>query len=831
MQTQFPYVPAIDGLRAIAVLAVMAFHLDPAFLPGGFAGVDVFFVISGYVVARSLIGRADESFGRFLLGFYSRRVRRIVPALIVCVLATSLLTVLFIPDSWLSSTTSQVGLFAFFGLSNLALVWFQDDYFSPRTDFNPFVHTWSLGVEEQFYFVFPLLIFIWFRWFRKPSAMPAGALINSLIPILAVISLYIAYHMGQQRPDWAYYMLPARFWELAAGVVLFQLQARQKLPTLSTSLASLCLLAGIILMAAGFIWADKNAFPYPWAVLPVAGTVLALWAVSGTEGRPLPLASVFTTTVAITIGKLSYSLYLWHWPVYTLMRWTTGLHTPALMGTAIALTFILAAVSYHFIETPVRRARPLAQPAWRAVAVGGVAITLFWASANTLFENRADLTLSTTGQTDLWYPYTYPDAPEYYPVTGKPEAAPALTGRQMFVTGNSHTGAYTTMVKLLEQRHGITTHLHQTGHCALGNMLYPIEPLAGCETTADDYLSFLKEQANPGDMVFLASLRTHRLSDQWYRKPPEQVLAHSQSQAALADVQAAREEAKQLVNALEDMGLIVLLDYPKPVLKAPPYRCSDWFNGGNPICTGDLGTARSFMDQLRAPVVRSMQQLRATASNVYLWDPMPALCTGHQCAPFDKTGRPLFFDGDHLSAHGNRVLYSGFEERVLSAYAACDTCPPAPGTVIPDFDSTVQKGERVTFEAGSQGQQYLGKGWSNPEHWGNWTAGNTATLYLPLANGDVRSLKVEAHPLISDSHLRQRINATMNGIPAGSVTLNEDSGPDFELKVPQAAQRALKENKVLVLELELPNATSPAQAGINGDPRVLALGLTAVTLE
>src|SRR5690554_3169726 len=170
MNKHYPYVPAIDGLRAIAVLAVMVYHLNTSWLPGGFAGVDVFFVISGYVVSRSLVGRTGESFGQFLAGFYSRRIRRIIPALIVCLLVTSLFTVLFIPESWLSSTIRQVGLYAFFGLSNLALVWYQDDYFSPRAEFNPFVHTWSLGVEEQFYFIFPVLMFFWFRYCGQPGS-------------------------------------------------------------------------------------------------------------------------------------------------------------------------------------------------------------------------------------------------------------------------------------------------------------------------------------------------------------------------------------------------------------------------------------------------------------------------------------------------------------------------------------------------------------------------------------------------------------------------------------------------------------------------------------
>ncbi len=228
----------------------MLYHLDSSFLPGGFAGVDVFFVISGYVVARSLSGRTGESFGSFLLGFYSRRVRRIVPALVLCLTATALLTVLFIPDSWLSSTTSQVGLYAFFGLSNLALVWFQDDYFSPRAEFNPFVHTWSLGVEEQFYFLFPLLIFLWFRSFRQPKRAPTVIIADALIPALALISLYTAFYMGQHRSDWAYYMLPARFWELAVGVILFQLQAKGRIPNLSRKYAPAILAAGLLLIGA-----------------------------------------------------------------------------------------------------------------------------------------------------------------------------------------------------------------------------------------------------------------------------------------------------------------------------------------------------------------------------------------------------------------------------------------------------------------------------------------------------------------------------------------------------------------------------------------------------
>ena len=163
IQTPHGYIPGIDGLRAVAVLSVLLFHMRGSFLPGGFAGVDVFFVISGYVVSASLLHRHDNHIGRYLLAFYARRIVRIFPALLVCVLLTGVATTMLVPASWLSQTTAYTGLASIFGLSNFALVWFSDGYFSPRAEFNPFTHTWSLAVEEQFYLVFPVMFYAWFR--------------------------------------------------------------------------------------------------------------------------------------------------------------------------------------------------------------------------------------------------------------------------------------------------------------------------------------------------------------------------------------------------------------------------------------------------------------------------------------------------------------------------------------------------------------------------------------------------------------------------------------------------------------------------------------------
>ena len=659
--TRHTYIPAIDGLRAIAVLAVIAFHLDAQLLPGGFVGVDIFFVISGYVVARSLVAHAHEGFGEFLIGFYSRRIRRILPALVLCLLVTVVFTVLLIPDSWLASTIEQTALFAFFGMSNFALVWFQDGYFSPRAEFNPFVHTWSLSVEEQFYLVFPFLIYFWFK--SKADARDSVKVLNALmLPLLGLASLIVAATVTHARADWSFYMLPSRFWELAAGVVLFQWQHKGWMPNLRSPLVkSGVMLVGFAFIAWGLIAADAQAFPYPWAGVPVIGTFLLLWSVSST-GAQSPLAGCLKHRLVIYIGKISYSLYLWHWPVFVLMRWTVGLESLWLKAIALFVTFALAIISYVVVETPARKANWLKLPKRRAIYLGLTVIGLSWLVSAQMFTNRHQLSLSVTSNGWMWYPYAYEEP-------NRPDASEQLLrGRQIFVIGNSHTVAYEAMISLLEQRQGIKATLMPTGQCSVGNLHYPVKDIPGCETLIKDYLDRILQQSQPGDLVMFASLRAHRFTDQWERRDPQQVLKKATSPSESERVVAARLETLPILRELQNKGLFVLFDAPKPVLLGPAYRCSDWFNKHNPICDGGFAISEPLMRQLREPVMQSMAQVADDFSNVRLWDPLPYLCHSGQCAPFDKDGQPLFLDGDHLSGHGNRVLYPSFEATVLDIY-------------------------------------------------------------------------------------------------------------------------------------------------------------------
>jgi len=643
-------------------MAVMAFHLQVSYLTAGFAGVDVFFVISGYVVSKSLAEREYQSLGSTLSAFYARRISRIIPALIVMLFVVSILTVLFIPASWLSKTTSITGLSAFAGVSNIALILSSDGYFSPRADFNPFVHTWSLGVEEQFYLLFPPVYLLWLRW-REQSGLQ-GVIAWTALPLLSIASLYSAYWMADNAPDWGYYLLPSRFWELAAGAMLYQCHAHKRLLPHSDHVASLQLIAGLALLTAGLVYSDKEHFPYPWALLPVLGTVLAINAIIAPKGRSGLFHRLLRCSAIRYLGTLSYSLYLWHWPVYTLMRWTSGLESLVQQLFAVSLTLLLSILSYHIIEKSLQQfnRRRQAVPSM-VLAIGLSAITLLFFSSQSLFEHREQLSLSQTRDSYNWYAYKHP-------VLDVADGGQVLAGRRLFAIGDSHTGAYSTLFNEAKKRLGIAVASYFIGPCNVGNMLYAMGDNPACKTRLERAMAKLKKAAKPGDIVILASLRSYRLSDHWWSKDPNEMLAYSASDEAASTLIEARAETSALIKRLQQMQLEVIIDAPKPVFSAPPFRCADWFNRDNPICQRGLSIDRTFLLQLRGPVMTALIELTQQHPNLHLWDPLPILCPNKICSAFDASAKPLFFDGDHLSGHGNRVLYPDFSRLLKEIWLA-----------------------------------------------------------------------------------------------------------------------------------------------------------------
>ncbi len=348
------YRPEIDGLRAVAVVAVIINHFNKDILPSGYLGVDIFFVISGFVITSSLANHRSESFKDFFLGFYARRVKRLIPALALFAVIVSILICLFNPDPRMSLRT---GIASLFGFSNLYLLKQSTDYFATSTELNVFTHTWSLGVEEQYYVLFPLLV--WFSGFGRLTAKSERNLFwaAGVLSVASLISFIYLYPTNQPA---AYFLMPSRFWELGAGCLLFlAIKHARGLRRALEAVPPLWVAAGIL----GVLF-----IPLEFAMLATVAVVLLTVVLIASLRAGSAGYSLFTNRQVVYIGLISYSLYLWHWGVLSISRWTIGIHWWS-VPFQTALMLLLAAASYRYVETPLRRSDWSAFR-WQTIAYG-----------------------------------------------------------------------------------------------------------------------------------------------------------------------------------------------------------------------------------------------------------------------------------------------------------------------------------------------------------------------------------------------------------------------------------------------------------------------------
>ncbi|WP_137933682.1 acyltransferase family protein [Mesorhizobium comanense] len=351
--------PDIQGLRALAVGGVVAYHFGLSALPGGFAGVDIFFVISGWLITTHLMGEIAETGRLDLWRFYARRARRLLPAAISVILATLALGY-FILSPQEQALYSRGAMFASAYTINLWLLRWQFDYFASDAASNPFIHFWSLSVEEQFYLVWPALLVL-AAWLR-----PGRRMAVAVIAVAGLASFAACLWLTSLSPAWAFYFSPLRAWEFAAGGLASLVPPaflRHRLRALQGWL-------GLALIATAYLWLSEDLpFPGWYALLPVAGTVLVLLSgaaaqPSGRAARQALLPAAWLSLAPLQwVGTLSYSLYLWHWPVIVY----AGMLVPELgvaqrIGCA-ALALVLSALTYRLIENPARHVDWLAAAA------------------------------------------------------------------------------------------------------------------------------------------------------------------------------------------------------------------------------------------------------------------------------------------------------------------------------------------------------------------------------------------------------------------------------------------------------------------------------------
>lgn len=396
------YRPEIDGLRAIAVVSVVLFHAQIEFFDrqpfrGGFLGVDIFFVVSGYLISliiMSEIGKGAFTFAKF----YERRARRILPALLATIGFTLVTAfVLFSPTDF--ERTAGAALTALIGLSNFYFL-SEAGYFDVSAHVKPLLHTWSLSVEEQFYVVFPVLLLLLTTFLKKG--------INAALVALFISSIFYAEFASTHTPAASFYLLPMRGWELLAGALLAKREldhGRTPHPTLIETMPWL----GLVLIFASFLTFNTSTkHPSLMTALPVVGTMLIIW-----YAKPnTTISALLSSRVLVSLGLISYSLYLFHWPIlvfaeYYLFRDLTTVEKLGAIGSALGI----ATLSYKYIEQPFRTRSPNESKKFRSpilvpalsawVVLGGVSLVI-WTNSGWTWRVNND-----TAATDALY-----DVPE-----------------------------------------------------------------------------------------------------------------------------------------------------------------------------------------------------------------------------------------------------------------------------------------------------------------------------------------------------------------------------------------------------------------------------------
>ncbi|HEY9564510.1 MAG TPA: acyltransferase [Nocardioides sp.] len=420
----------IEGLRAIAVGTVLLYHIGVPTVSGGYIGVDIFFVISGFLITALLI-REGEKTGRIsILSFYARRARRLLPAATVVLIFTAIAGWLVMPESSHGDLATDVASATAY-VVNWALAFRAVDYLAEDAAVSPLQHYWSLSVEEQYYVIWPLMIMLGLFVARR-LGVRAKPLLFGTIGVVAAASLAYSVYFTEANPAKAYFFTTTRVWELAIGSLLAFAVVRLRIG-ITARAANIMAAAGLALIVYGTFFLD-SATPWPsaWALVPTVGAALIIGAGCRTEdtvvGRLLSLRPM------TWLGGISYSVYLWHWPLLVLaeVQWPE-IGLPAKLGIG-ALSIILALGSRHLIEDPVRFHPVMARRAGVALATGGAMMATSFAAAAMINSTvpELDLDAPVAGATVLiedqsakkWQVTDEPE--EFYTTSGEVTPDPAV---------------------------------------------------------------------------------------------------------------------------------------------------------------------------------------------------------------------------------------------------------------------------------------------------------------------------------------------------------------------------------------------------------------------
>jgi peptidoglycan/LPS O-acetylase OafA/YrhL len=655
MRPAHTYESNIDGLRAVAVLGVLTFHALPRLLPGGFLGVDVFFVISGYLITGILHREMTE--GTFSLArFYERRARRILPALILVCLATTVAGwFVLLPDAFEKYGQSLVAV-GVFGANYFFLK--SSGYFDGASHEKPLLHTWSLGVEEQFYVAWPLLMLAMLALFGTARARLLA------IGLVLLASLAYSEFLVRVNENAAFFSTFSRAWQLAAGALLALSPARTLLSRTAHG-REIASIAGLALIAAAFVLlSEDSSLPGIAALVPTVGAALVIMAGASSLG-----GRILSASALVRIGLVSYPLYLWHWPILALHRYQTG--APPEPGTAVLVlgaSYLLAEFTYRFIERPIRSPAQRLPGTTRRVLVSSAAALSACIVVGAALKATKGWPARLDGETRAVYETLNQSNPRRQHCDGHDNAfrndaacnfgvaKPQNASFDLVVFGDSNADHWVPMLEDYARRNNLSG--RQVTQSACGPVLGSDHPQFSrsrnqdCATYHQTVVDFLER--NPGTKIVVVAGHWSAYDTKLGRNRVDLGKVAEAAANKAAEPGTLKWFVAATVAHIRSKGPEVLVIGSIPHLPHFAARCvAEGLKTG--AGTGHCGIKRAEADSQIKASTEIFEELAAASDGVFLLKPAELICSKAECDPV-LDGTLLYRDLGHLNASGARLL-------------------------------------------------------------------------------------------------------------------------------------------------------------------------------
>jgi peptidoglycan/LPS O-acetylase OafA/YrhL len=652
MQT-LKYRADIDGLRGLAILAVVTFHAFPKLLQGGFVGVDIFFVISGFLISNIIFDNLDSGSFSFK-DFYSRRIKRIFPALIAVLLFCLIFGwFLLLPDEFMALGKHVTAGSGF--LSNFIL-WREVGYFDGASETKPLLHLWSLSIEEQFYILWPF--FIWLIWKKRSRVLSA-------ITIVALMSFLFCLIQVHNAPAQAFYSPVARFWEILIGSLLAYLLKYKPSLVAHKSLqqANLKSLVGFILVCVGAVFLNKQSvFPGGWALLPTFGTFLMISA--GPEAWFNRI--VLSNRILVAVGLMSYPLYLWHWPLLTFTR-ILNFNPPsyAVITLIVVMSFLLAWLTNILIEKKIRFLRHWVLPPAMAMSLASVAGFGFFVFQKEGLISPAQKEMPDILRANLdqisWEKYFH-DISEKYPPC-EPQKIRNLQlmfnkdivrCRQTVKNNSKHS------IALIGDSHA--EHLF----AGIAQEISPHENLVYFTGSCMPFLGLTGEGCQNMNetlehIIAEPSVHTVIIAGYWgydLRLPIFRWMVDSKNLDRFGFF---KESLEKTMRALVSAGKNVIFAYDTPPLSFNAKKCIRVLIKPDTI-HGDCVVTRDYVEQFQKDYRKIADEVLTQFPEIKKWDPIKLLC-GQDVCPILKAGHLMYLDDSHITTFTSLMIGKQFVDQ------------------------------------------------------------------------------------------------------------------------------------------------------------------------